>query len=275
MELFEKIRQPEEITKGDPIQDRIAAFADLVAHVAFLASMPCPSFNTRFNVQFFKKVLMFTEPNYDDIPNKNKIAIRVLFNMLDVKSILYCWKAILFDATLVLISSNYSLQFYIAQGLLQLMFPLTFCGNYVQPGRKERVGMFQSPIPIIFACGQLAQDFDFFESQGHSLQRDNIAICDIDGSFTNNLVFPELENEKKIIRSISGIKNFRGSRFDCAFEENYANEVNEQERNFELTIRQSFFNLLDQFLRPVKDYLKNPDPGEEKVYLNTFKAEEY
>jgi len=46
--------------------------------------------------------------------------------MLDVRTIFYCWKAILFDKTLVLISSQYSLQFYIAQALLQLVFPLTF-----------------------------------------------------------------------------------------------------------------------------------------------------
>ena len=72
-----------------------------------------------------------TEPNYNEIPDKNQIAIRVLFEMLDVRTIIYCWKAILFDQTLVLISSQYSLQFYIAQALLQLVFPLTFQYAYV------------------------------------------------------------------------------------------------------------------------------------------------
>ena len=154
MSLFESIRSPLELNtpSRDPQKDRLCAFADFLSHVAFLATIPCPTFNTRYYVEFLNKSFKFEEPNYNEIPDKNQVAIRVLFSMLDVRSILYCWKAILFDCTLVLISSQYSVQFNIAQALLQLLFPLTFQCAYVQPGRKERVGMFQSPLPIIFAC---------------------------------------------------------------------------------------------------------------------------
>ena len=68
-------------------------------------SIPCPTFNTRYHIEFFGKTLTVSEPNYDEIPDKNQLAIRVLFDMLDVRTIMYCWKAILFDQTLVLISS--------------------------------------------------------------------------------------------------------------------------------------------------------------------------
>ena len=131
MSLFESVRQPKKMIKDDLKADRQLAFADFLCHIAFLSSIPCPTFNTRYHIEFFDKTLSFSEPNYDEIPDKNQLAIRVLFDMLDVRTILYCWKAILFDHTLVLISSQYSLQFYIAQALLQLLFPLTFQYSYV------------------------------------------------------------------------------------------------------------------------------------------------
>ena len=86
--------------------------------------------------------------------------------MLDVRTILYCWKAILFDYTLVLVSSQCSLQFYIAQALLQLLFPLTFQYSYVQPASEARIGMVQSPFPILFTCSHTVRDFDYFEELG-------------------------------------------------------------------------------------------------------------
>ena len=85
------------------------AFADFLCHLAFLASIPCPTFNTVYHIEFFGKTLTINEPNYNEIPDKNQLALRVLFDMLDVRTILYCWKAILFDYTLVLVSSQYSL----------------------------------------------------------------------------------------------------------------------------------------------------------------------
>ena len=69
-------------------------------------------------MEFLGQTLTINEPNFDEIPDKNQLAIRVLFDMLDVRTIMFCWKALLFDYTLVLISSQYSLQFYIAQALL-------------------------------------------------------------------------------------------------------------------------------------------------------------
>lgn len=117
LRLFESIRVPEDVTNNER-DNQDLAYAEFLSHLAFLMSIPCPTFNTRFYIEFFDKTLTLTEPRYDEIPDKNQLAIRVLFEMLDVRTILYCWKAILFDKTLVLISSQYSLQFYIAQALL-------------------------------------------------------------------------------------------------------------------------------------------------------------
>jgi len=76
-------------------------------------------------------------------------------------------------------------------------------------------------MPIIFACTHLVEQFEFFEEQG----KDHVAICDIDGSFTNNLPMPELEDEKRILRSLSALKNFKGAKFDSAFTEMYQEDL--------------------------------------------------
>jgi len=107
------------------------AFAEFISHLAFLKTIPCPSFNTIYNIKFFNMPLQIVERPFNEIPNKNKRAIEILFDILDVNTILYCWKALLFDKTLVLISSQKSLQFYVAEGLKQLLFPLTWMNSYV------------------------------------------------------------------------------------------------------------------------------------------------
>lgn len=84
---------------------RKLAFADFLSHIAFLKTIPCPSFNTKYNIQLLNKTLVIEEGKFNGIPDSNQTAIKVLFEVLDVNSILFCWKALLYDYSLVLISS--------------------------------------------------------------------------------------------------------------------------------------------------------------------------
>ena len=98
-----------------------------------------------------------------------------------------------------------------------------------------------SPFPILFTCSQLIQPFEYFEE----LRKDNIAICDIDGSYTNNLPLPALEDEKIILRSLSALKNFKGARYDSAFKEMYDADLKKSDTNFTIEVRNVFFGILD------------------------------
>ena len=93
--------------------DKNFVYAEFIAHIAFIATIPCPSFNTDFEIEFFGSKISFSEPKYDKIPDKNEDAIKVLFDVLDLRSIIYCWKAILLGKSLVLISQHNSLQFFV------------------------------------------------------------------------------------------------------------------------------------------------------------------
>ncbi len=89
----------------------------MLTHVAYLKTIPCPSFNTAANIEFYKKTILLEEQNYYSIPNRNTIAIATLFEILDVRSIIYMWKAMIFDCSLIFISLQKSLQFYVAEAL--------------------------------------------------------------------------------------------------------------------------------------------------------------
>jgi hypothetical protein len=124
LDMFESLRIPpqgknkngEEIKL--PLQERRTfAFSEFIAKLAFLKTIPCPSFNTKYNIEFHDKTLIIEEGRFNQIPDNNQIAIKLLFKILDIKSIFFCWKALLFDYSLVLISSQYSLQFNIAEAL--------------------------------------------------------------------------------------------------------------------------------------------------------------
>ena len=81
------------------------AFADFLTYVAYLKTLPCPVINCRILIEFHQKTLILDEGPLFTIPHRNSIAIETLFEILDVRTILYMWKAIIFDHSLILIST--------------------------------------------------------------------------------------------------------------------------------------------------------------------------
>jgi hypothetical protein len=104
LELFESVRTPKQYTSS-VISDKKLAFSDLLLHIAYLRTLPVPSFNSTMLVEFHNKTLILEEKPFNTIPHRNSIAIQTLFEILDARSILYLWKALLFDYTVVFISS--------------------------------------------------------------------------------------------------------------------------------------------------------------------------
>ncbi len=122
----------------------------------------------------------------------------------------------LFDCSLILISTQTSLQFYVAEALKQLLFPLTWQHSYIQPAGIGLSAYAESPTPVIFCCSPLAMDFDYFmklEEDGMN----NLAILDIDGSVTNNQQFPTTESERDIMRTLNNLKNRKIQKYDYAY----------------------------------------------------------
>ena len=133
--------------------------------------------------------------------------------------------------------------------------------------------MVQSPFPILVCCSSLVETFEHFEG----LNKTNIAICDIDGSFTNNLEMPELEDENTMLRSLSALKNFKGARYDSAFKEMYEEDLRKSDESFTIEARNVFFGILNQFLDLLcdGDCFKKVESAEDNVFINYFDEQAY
>lgn len=76
LQLFESIRKPAEGKGKNGIKmsleaRRKIAWTDFLAHIAWLKTIPCPTFNTRFNIEFFNKTLVIDEGPFYKIPDSN------------------------------------------------------------------------------------------------------------------------------------------------------------------------------------------------------------
>lgn len=76
-----------------------------------------------------------------------------------------------------------------AEALKQLLFPFTWQHSYIQPAGKSLADYAESPTPVIFSCSPLSCDFDYFMNLEEEGGMKNLAILDIDGSYTNNQNF--------------------------------------------------------------------------------------
>lgn len=116
-------------------------------------------------------------------------------------------------------------------------------------------------------------DFDYFmklEEEGSK----NLAILDIDGSYTNDRQFEKMENEGNAMRTLNTLKNKKIRKCDYAFTSMVQDE-DEDSETFVREVRQTFFNFLKTFLGEIpkcfkaEESLKKLD-DQQKVFHKYF-----
>lgn len=96
-------------------------------------------------------------------------------------------------------------------------------------------------------------DFEYFKILENSGMK-NYAILDIDGSYTNNQQFEELQNEGFVMRTLNSLKNRRIQKYDNAYKAPlYQTEGETLE--FIKEVRATFFSFLRPFLQDVPRYI--------------------
>ena len=90
-------------------------FAHMIATLSFLRTIPPPVFNSEVNILFDNKLLNFKESCFNEIPHKNSCLIKTIL-LLDFQTILTCLKALIFDKTLIVLSTEESLLFDVIEG---------------------------------------------------------------------------------------------------------------------------------------------------------------
>ena len=143
--------------------------------------------------------MVFHERRPNDLPMRNIRPISVLFDTLDVSTIIYCWKALLLDRKLVLISSQNSLLFYVAEALRELLFPLRWPHSYVLPVPEQLKEVLGSP--LLYLCGLNTSVASLEYIRDHFPEA---IVCDLDSSFVTRDIdpLPELPKEHALMRII-------------------------------------------------------------------------
>lgn len=106
-------------------------------------------------------------------------------------------------------------------------------------------------------------DFEYFlalEQGGMT----NLAILDIDGSYTNERTFCKMENEGSAMRTLNYLKNKSLMKLDYAFTQMITDDGGNEE-NFVAEVRRIFFNFLKPYLVEIPQFFKDPE------YLKTLK----
>lgn len=99
----------------------------------------------------------------------------------------------------------------------------------------------------------------------------DIAICDIDASFTNNIELPTIFQEPVNCRILSIFKNSRVQQYDLAYENKEEQEAFTEE--VYQTIRETFFNILKPYLQNIEKYISIDD--ESANFYTYFETNEY
>lgn len=262
------------------------AFAEVVANIAFLRTIPAPVFNSEFNIQFMDITLNLKENHFNEIPHKNMYPIKVLVECLDFQSILTCIKALLFDKTLIVFSIETSLLFNVVEGLKQLIFPFTFNYRQFLPANnnyrnadgqslKDLFDDFEGMQPVIFALETKQNGIDI-ESY---IDWPDSVLLDIDASYVIESTvmdqkLPPVPNEIEFMKILNRIKNRMLDNYDKVYLSESIPMQIDQELMEVNTIREMFFTILKPYLTAafLAINTKVPNPKNMDEY---FQAELY
>lgn len=80
------------------------------------------------------------------------------------------------------------------------MFPFTWQNSYVVPGSAKLLELCDGVMTMIYGSQSYVGDYDYFDGKSPDM-----AVVDIDASFTNNIQLPNIPNETMHIRILNVI----------------------------------------------------------------------
>lgn len=166
---------------------------------------------------------------------------------------------------------------------------MTWQNSYIQPGNERLLGLTDGIISVIYGSNPtVSAGFDFFDGMGSA----DMAICDIDGCFTNNIQLPTLPQEHMYIRALNALKNSKIANYDKAYplyqskEElkkqlpGISNPTPEQlaaaaTEEFVTQVREAFFAMLRPFLYKIENYINKRIQSNDAYFDIYFLKNEY
>ena len=230
-----------------------------------------------FNLRFSQ--IKYCSQSNIEIPT-NEICIKILFNCLEISTIINLYIALLFEKYIILIGNQNQMLFCICEGLKKLLFPFRWLHTYVPILPKQLFNFLDSPSPYFF--GIKSNLIDPIEL---NKQYPSHIICDINSSTiygnVSSLKLP-LNEELKIKKKLMLLKNKNINFYDDVIIDNvnFSNLNNKniefEDVDFSLSFNQNvqkiFFRIFKNNLyRIKKEYMfNNNNTFDSKSFLRLF-----
>lgn len=176
---------------------------------------PCSSTLLKLNLHFSSFDMYFHSKH--EIP-KNEKFIKVLFDCLELSTIIKLWICILHEKHIILISNSNLLLYTVTNALLGLIFPFKWLHTFISLIPNELFDILDCPTPYIMGVSSLKTDFFSLKEM-----YPQYVICDLNTSQIHCPVIVKLpENEDfKLRKKINYIKNQNLINLDNIFTNGY------------------------------------------------------
>ena len=180
---------------------------EIIHIIIFLTNIILPPNKTKIVLNFHFSSVEFETASLNEIPN-NEEYIRLLFDCLEITTIIKLWCSILSEKHIIFLSNQGYLLFAITQGLLSLMFPFCWLHTYIPVLPNSQIDYLDSPTPYLIGVISTKIDYQTLNEKypGH-------VICDLNTSTINKnavsfLSSVEEDKIKKKIRLMNNPKMF-------------------------------------------------------------------
>ena len=236
--------------------------------------------------------------SFQEMPN-NDFCIEILFNSLEISTIIKLFTALLFEKHIIIVANQNLSLFCIGESLKLLLFPLSWPHIYIPNLPYEQINYLESPTPYLMGINSPIINIQNLIEQFPS----NI-ICDVNtstiyGNNLSNLKLPTKE-EKRIKSQLLKLKSKYNNNYDeidfgiinTSFNsssrktnsiETISNsnsnsdliDENDYQLSFAQNVQNIFFALFKKYFANIKNEYISGNIFNSQKFLNSFKDAEY
>ena len=229
---------------------------ELLNLIVFISDVIIPSNYSKLILNFHFSSVKFYFPSFFEIPCNNNEQINILFNCLEISTIIKLWCSILNEKYVILIADQAYLLFSVFEALLSLIFPFKWLNTYIPILPSNLLDYLESPSPYLI--GVLKDKIDYFTLNE---MFSNYVICDLNTSMVNSngiSTLPRIK-EENLRKKLNYILHPEIFELEEIFD-NEEDKINYNLKNFNIEDidkkKLKSVNIQYVFFRVFRDYLK-------------------
>ena len=246
---------------------------ELVNLIIFICDIIIPSNYTKLILNCHFSKIEFYFPSLWEIP-RNDECINILFNCLEISSIIKIWCSLLCEKHVILLANQSFLLYSICEAILSLMFPFRWLHTYIPILPSEQLTYLESPTPYLMGVLSTKVDYELL----NELYSSHV-ICDVNTSIINKngVSILSTSEEEKLRKKLQYIKNpdmfdiediFEDEEDKMNFKINFNIEDIDRKKSFGENVHYIFFRVFRNSLNIMKKHFTEDKVFNVESFLN-------